>query len=383
MRSSIMRARLCYFMSLEINLFFKTFFEWSLDLGLALVGGLILSGLLFAFLGEGQTGLISKFLAIPENTRKKSFLNALKVALIGVPMPLCSCSVIPVVQTLRKKGLSQSSVSAFLTTTPETSPTSFLLSWTMLGPAMAILRPLASLIMGVSTALAIAFFARDSQSVASATSSNCCECDDNHQHAAPGLSWKQKLIKGFKFAFVDVLDDFGYWPLLGLAIGAAVSVWVPMGALEKASGFFGRLAIILVSVPIYVCAESSTPIAPGLLAKGLSAGAVFLFLMAGPLSNLSSLLTLRKVFGTRFLALHVGVNTAVALLLSYVVDMLYKNYGWALSGTQVLQDKENERSTFLLVISLIGMGLLVHSSYRAIKKMFSKKDKDEDNCCSG
>ena len=249
-------------MTQEFDLFFKTFLEWCLDLGPALVAGLILSGLIFTFMGDNQTGLFGKLLTIPEDTRKKSFLNSVKVALIGIPLPLCSCSVLPVAQTLRKKGLSQSSISAFLTTTPETSPTSFFLTWAMLGPSMAILRPVASLIMGLTTALVIAFCGRvpanpsDNSVPIDCCSGHCTEID----LATREISWWKKVKKGLKFAFIDVLDDFGYWPLLGLALGAAVAVWVPMGALENASGFWGRVGIIIVSVPIYVCAESSTKV---------------------------------------------------------------------------------------------------------------------------
>ncbi|MEK6624159.1 MAG: permease, partial [Bdellovibrionota bacterium] len=317
---------------------------------------------------------------------KKSFLNSVKVALIGIPLPLCSCSVLPVAQTLRKKGLSQSSISAFLTTTPETSPTSFFLTWAMLGPSMAILRPVASLIMGLTTALVIAFCGRvhanpsDNSVPIDCCSGHCTEID----LATREISWWKKVKKGLKFAFIDVLDDFGYWPLLGLALGAAVAVWVPMGALENASGFWGRVGIIIVSVPIYVCAESSTPLAPGLLAKGLTPGAVFLFLMAGPFSNLSSLLSLKKAFGMRFITIHTGVNTLIALLLSYLVDMLYQYFSWTLLASRAMPEEgQHERSTFLLLVGVIGMGLLLCSSFKAVKKLFSKRHQSNDSCCSG
>lgn len=344
------------------------------------MAGLVLSGILFAIIGDQQTGFFHKLLSIPEDTRKKSLLNAVKVALIGIPLPLCSCSVLPVAQTLRKKGLSQSSVSAFLTTTPETSPTSFFLTWAMLGPAMAILRPLASLIIGLTTASAIAFFGNENSE--NQNNQNCCSNCNEADSSLQEISWREKVKRGFRFAFVGVLDDFGYWPLLGLALGAAVTVWVPMGALENASGLLGRLGIILISVPIYVCAESSTPLAPSLLAKGLTPGAVFLFLIAGPLSNLSSILSLKKVFGTRFITIHIGVNTLMALLLSYAIDLLYKQFAWSLVANTMPGEGHHERSTFLLIIGVLGTGLLIHSSFKAIKKNFSKPDQSKESCCS-
>ncbi|MBI2521898.1 MAG: permease [Bdellovibrio sp.] len=373
-------------MTQELDLFFRTLFEWCLDLGPALLIGLLLSGLLFAFIGDFQNGLFSKLLSVPEETRAKSFLNSIKMALIGIPLPLCSCSVLPVAQTLRKKGLGHSPISAFLTTTPETSPTSFFLTWAMLGPAMAVLRPVASLIMGLTTALVLIFYGGTSgKTVDSAMPIDCCRGHCNQTDLAnPQSSWQEKFKKGFRFAFIDVLDDFGYWPLLGLILGAAIAVWVPMGALENASGFLGRLGIIIVAIPIYVCAESSTPLAPGLLAKGLSPGAVFLFLVAGPLSNLSSLLSLKKAFGTRFITIHTGVNTLIALVLSYLVDMLYKYFDWTLLANQTMQHGDHhERSTFFLIVGVIGTGLLLHSSFRAVKKKFSKQHKNSDACCSG
>lgn len=279
-------------------------------------------------------------------------------ALIGAPLPLCSCSVIPVALSLRKAGASKGATSAFTVSTPETGIDSIAVTWALLDPLLTITRPIGALISAVVSGSAVNWLVRrgldrgNEPGALPAAAANCCAVEaapavksccaeaaapiaaavapdehEGHAHAAPDRSEAQGgfVQRALRHGFVDMLDDLAPSLLLGLLLSGAIVAALPAGALETplAHGPMGYLLMLVIGVPIYVCASASTPIAAALILKGLSPGAAFVFLLAGPATNAASLVLLSRALGARVVAVQIAAIATCALALGFAVDRLY------------------------------------------------------------
>ena len=256
-------------------------------------------------------------------------------ALLGAPMPLCSCSVVPAAMTLRREGASKGTTASFLVSDPETDVVSVLVTLALIGPFIAVYRPIAGVLIALATGLVIHAIERREQRRESTPAgagptpvvpSHCC--DDDHTlmgassataaHSAPW--WKRALHYGF----VEIFDDIVPQMMLGIVIAAVIAVLLPGINPQLAQGghFVSYLIMVAVGIPIYVCAAASTPIAAGLIASGVSPGAAMVFLLAGPATNLGSLVVLRGMFGTRILAVYVLMIAASSVALGALLDRM-------------------------------------------------------------
>ena len=254
-------------------------------------------------------------------------------ALLGAPMPLCSCSVVPAAMTLRREGASKGTTASFLVSDPETDVVSILVTLALIGPFIAVYRPIAGVLTALATGLVIHAIERREQAAAptpvAATppaAAHCC--DDDHTlmgaslavtvHAAPW--WKRAL----RYGFIEIFDDIMPQMMLGVVIAAVIAVLLPGINPQLAQGghFVSYLIMVAVGIPIYVCAAASTPIAAGLIASGVSPGAAMVFLLAGPATNLGSLVVLRGLFGTRILAVYVLMIAASSVALGALLDRI-------------------------------------------------------------
>jgi uncharacterized membrane protein YraQ (UPF0718 family) len=283
----------------------------------------------FLLLGFGIAGLISQVLKPETLTRHLSgddLRSVVKASVLGAPLPLCSCSVVPLALTLRKKGASKGATSSFLIATPETGVDSVAVTWALLGPAMAILRPLAAVLSAIFTGAAVNAVVRRDRAAARETprgspaEPECCA-----EEGALETSGKGGLVeRALRFAFVDLLDDLAAALLVGILVSGLIGALMPSDffASSKLQGFPALLLMLVVGIPVYVCAAASTPIAAMLILKGLSPGAAFVFLLAGPATNFASLLAMVQVFGKRVLFVHLAALAAVTLALGMAVDAL-------------------------------------------------------------
>lgn len=273
----------------------------------------------YLLLGFGFAGLLHVFVPAFFYRRYLSgndFRSVLWAALIGVPLPLCSCGVIPTAMSLRREGASKGAVTSFLIATPQTGVDSILATASLMGIPFAVLRPVAALVTALLGGQLVNVATRnDTDDICAAE-----QCDIKTET----LSFWQKCLRALKYGYVDMIQDIGRWLVLGLIIAGLITVFVPDDFFLRYADMsvVGMLVMLLISVPMYVCATGSIPIAAALMLKGLSPGAALVLLMAGPASNMASILVIRKVMGMKTLMLYLLSITIGAMAFGLCVDYL-------------------------------------------------------------
>ncbi len=240
----------------------------------------------------------------------------IKAALIGIPLPLCSCGVLPTAVSLRKNGASRGAATSFLIATPQTGVDSIAATYSLLGPAFAIIRPLAALV----TAFAGGMIAnREDKSCKINTDTEVDTIDAPESDGFFG-----KVRDALRYGFVEMLQNIGKWLLIGLVIAAAITVFIPDGFFTFFSDYpvLAMIAAVIVAVPMYVCSTGSIPIAMSLMLKGLSPGAAFVLLMAGPAENFASIIIVGRTLGRKTAAVYLGTIIASAIAIGLCIDYL-------------------------------------------------------------
>jgi len=271
-------------------------------------------------------------------------LNARSVflaAVIASPLPLCSCSVIPAAVSLRKRGASKGSVLSFLISAPETNVESITLTWGLLGPVFAITRPIAGLVTAFTAGLLENFFERrypstptegeaagpagcacdpPATTAAAAGTPDCCAPPDGASPSPTRLRWRD----GMRHAFVDVFDDVVGWMIFGVLVAAIINVVIPGYVIDAVFGppLQAMLIMLAIGIPLYVCAEASTPIAAALVLQGVNPGAALVFLLAGPATNIGSLFVLKSQLGRRTVIVYLATIAVVAVIMGLLLDWI-------------------------------------------------------------
>ncbi|MDM7862181.1 SO_0444 family Cu/Zn efflux transporter [Alteromonas sp. ASW11-36] len=259
--------------------------------------------------------------------QKGSVVNA---AFIGAPLPLCSCSVIPVAMGVRRSGASKASTASFLVATPETGVDSIGITYALMGPVMTIIRPIAAISSAIITGFVIAIWGNEEASPQ--TLQPAKKCCHSHAQETPTLSWREKAIGVFTYGFDKLLADFMRWLLIGLFFAALIVTFVPANWMASyGSGPFAMLLMVLISIPMYICATASTPIAVGLLMAGISPGAALVFMLTGPATNIATLMVIKNELGKRELYLYLIALISSALAAGLLVDYLFTTFDWSLA----------------------------------------------------
>jgi len=275
--------------------------------------GLIIAGLIKVYIPQD---IMSKQLG---GTGPGTIIRA---SLIGAPLPLCSCGVIPTAISLKQSGASRGATSSFLVSTPETGVDSISISYAMLGPIMAIVRPISAIFSAIYTGLLVQRFGEESTPLKEQPAS-CCS---SKKTCCPSTEKKtNKVIEVFRYGFGQMIDDTAHWLLIGLGFAAAVSTFIPTDYLSQyGDSILTMLLLVLISIPMYICATASTPIAAGLLLAGVSPGAILVFMLAGPATNIALIGVVKTQLGTRSaIAYLFGVMSSavgLGLLLDYVIE---------------------------------------------------------------
>lgn len=303
-----------------------------LDVSVFMLFGFVVAALLHVFF---TPNLIKKYLG---KGRVKSVIRS---ALFGIPIPLCSCGVIPVVTGLKKQGANDGAALAFMIATPESGVDSIAVSWAMLDPVMTIIRPIAGLITAISTGIAANIFSSRDRKKQSATpapffvqppdlehacncgSGTCTDVSAETVHEPPLL---KRLVQGMNFAFDELITDIAKPFAVGIVIAGFITFFFPSGisTWSQNNPFLSMIIMLVAGIPMYVCATSSTPIAAALIIKGLNPGAALVFLLAGPATNAAGIGVVKNIFGGRVLAIYLGMISICALAMGALLDLIYK-----------------------------------------------------------
>ncbi len=269
--------------------------------------GFLLAGLMHSFI-PGK--YLTRHLSSPD------FRSVLKAAAIGIPLPLCSCGVIPTAMSLRKEGASKGAVTSFLIATPQTGVDSILATYSLMGLPFAIVRPLAALVASLVGG-ALATLADDANAITPDSQTDCAKgCHD--------LSLMGKMREALRYAFVEMMQDIGKWLAIGILVAGVITIAVPddVSDVFRGSTTASMLLVLAISIPMYLCATGSIPIAVALMLKGLTPGAAMVLLMAGPACNMASILVVRKVLGMRTLCVYLTSIIVCSVAFGCLIDWM-------------------------------------------------------------
>lgn len=268
---------------------------------LAMMAPWLLTGF---FLAGVVSVLLPREWVVKAMGRAKGWRGVLNAVLIGVPLPICSCGVLPLTTGLRKAGAGKGAVAGFLISTPQTGIDSILATYALMGPAFAVARPLAAFATGLVGGAAVNALTQGEKDASPGApekkSCHCCCC--HHEEHAAEPKKPNVLVRIIRAGFGELLGEVARPLAIGLAISAVVTAFVPTNFFATAFGgndWLAMPAMALIGFPMYVCSTASIPIAASLMAKGLTPGAAFVFLMVGPAINAASLATVSKLIGTR------------------------------------------------------------------------------------
>ena len=289
----------------------------------------------------------------------KGFKSVFYGALFGVPLPLCSCGVLPTAMSLRKQGASKGATASFLISTPETGVDSIIATYSVLGLPFAVIRPVAAFCNAIMGGWLINKFGDKDEVVPVDASAKTC-CCHHKQEETHHEGFLRKMREALRFGFVEMIEDIGKWLVIGLVIAGLITVFVPdeFFALFRGNTQLSMLLVVCIAIPMYICATGSIPIAVALMMKGLTPGAALVLLMAGPACNMASILVINKTLGRKSLVLYLVSIITMAILWGHVVDYLLPAE-WFQMALSVGRCCIEESTSWLNWSSTIVLGLLL------------------------
>jgi len=349
------------------------------DSSVYILFGLLVGGMLKMFLSPAY---------VARHLGKGRFRSVLNAALLGIPIPLCSCGVLPAAASLKKQGANNGATAAFLISTPESGVDSISISYALLDPIMTVARPLAAFL----TALVAGFsenIMNPPQSAGLAAPDlrcqvdNCCSGENcpPEEHAAHH-SVPEKMRAGLRYAKDEIWGDLAGWFFLGLLAAGVITVLVPdeQISLYLGGGLSAMLLMLVFGIPLYICATASTPIAAAMILKGVSPGVALVFLLVGPATNITSMSVLLGLLGKRATALYLLAISVVSVGCGLLLDLVYQHYG---ISAKAAVGQAAELLPF--EVRVAGALILLFLSVRPLAKWFSKVlfNKKDGHCTCG
>lgn len=276
--------------------------------------------LLFGFLVAGVLSVCFSPAFVERHLGGRGFMPIFKAAMLGIPLPLCSCGVIPVSASFRRHGASRGATVSFLLSTPETGVDSISVTYALLGPIFAIVRPLIALLGGLMGGTLIMLFDRQEDDSAKGYSEPkpCTEsCCANPKR-------RNVVVRVLEYGFVTLPRDIGPALLLGVLIAGVISAVVQPNELQPylGGGFLSLVIAMAIGIPLYVCASASVPIAVGLIHLGASPGTALAFLIAGPATNAATITMIWRLLGRRAALLYLATIAISAVAGGWTLDLL-------------------------------------------------------------
>ena len=297
-----------------------------LESSLYIIFGLIISGLLRTFLNPSSVAL---------HLGHGKITSVVKASLLGIPIPLCSCGVLPAAASLKKQGANNGATTSFLISTPESGADSIAISYALLDPILTVARPVVGFVTATVAGIIENFSGGKEESGTiepdlSCPIDGCCdgkECSPeiHRRHH----TFYEKFTAGMKFAVTEVWGDLVLLFFLGLFLAGVITYLIPDDVIGTymGGGLASMLIMLVVGIPLYICATASTPIAAALILKGVSPGAALVFLIAGPATNITSLTVLMGILGKRATAIYLATIAILAVLFGLAVDQIYAMTG--------------------------------------------------------
>jgi uncharacterized membrane protein YraQ (UPF0718 family) len=327
-----------------------------------IIFGIVFAGILKQIIPDN---FVSKHLG------KSDFGSVIKASFLGIPMPLCSCSVIPFANSLKKEGASKGAVQSFLISTPITGVDSILATYGFFGWIFTIYRVFSSFIIAITAGFIQNLVDnrfednKNSNKKDKPSSSSCCSsggcCSSSSKKS------KFSIAKVFDYAFNTIFKDFASPLLFGLFLGAMFTTFLPKELANElfSNQFLSYAIILIVSIPLYVCATASLPIAVSLMMSGLSGGGAFIFLSAGPATNSVTMSVIYKTLGKKALIIYLSTIAVLSLFFGYVFDTIFSD----LEIINIIN--HGEEITLINSIFSVFMLILI-GYYMGLKKVISK-----------
>ena len=343
--------------------------------------------LLFGFAVAGLLHILIRKAWVQRMLGKPGIGSVVKACLVGVPMPLCSCSVIPVAASLRKSGASRGATAAFLSSTPQTGVDSILATYSLLGGALTLIRVGVAFISGIVSGFLIELFCNHEKKATPAapqfslspplSSSPIRPLSPSlippisHSPNSPGL------VEALRYGFISLPADLGRALIIGLLLAGLITSLIPDDLIQGAfsSGILSFALATAISLPLYVCATASIPMAYALMAAGLSPGAALIFLITGPATNTATIATVWQMLGRRATLIYLGSLMAIAWLAGW-------GFNAVLSGSTAAENFHQhaahplgpwEHGSGVLLVLLLLYGL---------RKYLPQKNETQKSCCS-
>ena len=325
----------------------------------------------FLLLGFFLAGLFHAFIPSTLYTRylsSRNWRSVVYATLIGIPLPLCSCGVIPTAMSLRKKGASHGATVSFLIATPQTGIDALMATYSLMGLPFAVVRFVSAIVTALFGGIMVNTFTKQTAATEAEAETLHCDCCCHHHHhdshCHPTLL--SRLREALRYGFVEMVEDIGKWLVVGLIIAGVITLCVPDNFFTALQGntLLSALGVILLVLPMYLCATSGIPIAVALMLKGLSPGAALVLLMVGPACNMASLIITGKGLGKRALIVYMISIIFSALVFAHVVDyMLPREWFSTLVNTE--HHGHHHHAHWINIVSTIAVvGLLINAWVR-------------------
>lgn len=350
----------------------------------------------YILFGIAVGGLLKMFLSteyVVKHLGSGRFSSVVKAALFGIPIPLCSCGVLPAAASLKKQGANNGATTAFLVSTPESGVDSISITYALLDPIMTVARPVVAFLTAFTAGFAENLLnPPPDKSTATLNASgqvdNCCDSSDcPPKEHANHLSYAGKIRAGLRYAIGDIWGDLATWFFVGIILAGVITTLLPSEIIESylGGGLASMMLMLVIGIPLYICATASTPIAAAFILKGVSPGTALVFLLVGPATNITSLSVLIGLLGKRATTLYLSSIALVSVLCGLLVDAIYIRMGIsAVASVGQASEIMPESVQLAAVIFLLAISIkpLWQSMRSGLLKILTKSEAGGCGCSS-
>lgn len=326
---------------------------------LSIFWNLVIESAPWLLMGYLLAGIIKQVIPsswVEKQLAKPGLVSIVKGAFIGAPLPLCSCGVIPTALAIRKAGASKGATSSFLVATPETGVDSISFSYAVLGPIFAMARPIGALTSAIVAGILVNAIDKEDEQIAEveATCGSCCSKKSAVEEEVPALS--KRLISAVQYGYGRMISDTAKWLAIGLVAATVITALVPQSFfLQWGDGVMAMIIMVIVGLPMYICATASTPVAASLLFAGISPGAALVFMLTGPATNLATMGVIKEQLGMKSLGAYLVGVIGTAIAAGLLLNAAYAAFAWPLQLSMAEHGDSYPLWRQLAAVVLVGL----------------------------